>query len=96
MDFVLNFAMCSADFTCFNGLPFWILNKNFQETAFLSIVLSLFIHKINSKHVRDYNIQAKFKLKSYSPSLHASLFAKMSANEFYSKILFTVYSILLI
>ena len=47
MDFVLNFAMCSADFTCFNGLPFWILNKNFQETAFLSIVLSLFMYKIS-------------------------------------------------
>ena len=33
------------------------MNKNFQETASLSIVLSLFIHKISSKHDCDYNIQ---------------------------------------
>ena len=71
MDFVLNFAMCSADFTCVNGstiqilfcelffgLTFWNLNKNFQETASLPIVLNLFIHKISSKHDCDYNIQA--------------------------------------
>ena len=84
------------------------ITVNFQETAYLSIVLSLFIHKISSKHDRDYNIQAEFKLKCFSHSLHASLFAKMSgwlqvldtcryaANEFYSKIWFTVYSRLLI
>ena len=73
MDFVLNFSMCTADFTCvngstieivfselFKGLTFWILNKNFQETASLSIVLSLVIHKISSKHDRHYNIQAEF------------------------------------
>ena len=29
------------------------MNKNFQETASLSIVLSLVIHKISSKHDRD-------------------------------------------
>ena len=29
------------------------MNKNFQETASLSIVLSLFIPKISSKHDRD-------------------------------------------
>ena len=29
------------------------MNKNFQETASLSIVLSLFIHKISSNHDRD-------------------------------------------
>ena len=66
MDFVLNFAMCSADFTRVNGstiqvvslanylkgLTFWILNTNFQETASLSIVLSFFIHKISSRILR--------------------------------------------
>ena len=95
-DFVLNFAMCSADFTCVNGstiqivfselllriLTFWILNKNFQETASLSVVLSLFIHKISSKHDSGYNIQAEFELKCFSHSLHASLFAKMSGSGF--------------
>ena len=35
---------------------FWTLNKNFHETASLSFVLSLFIHKTSSKHDRDYNI----------------------------------------
>ena len=92
---MLNFAMCSADFTCVNGstiqivfsellqgLNFWILKKKFQETASLSIVLSLFIHKISSKHDRDYNIQTEFKLKCFSHSLHASLFAKMSGSGF--------------
>ena len=33
----------------------------FSRNGF-SIVLSLFIHKISSKHDRDYNIQAEFKL----------------------------------
>ena len=93
MDFVLNFAMCSADFTCVNGstiqivfsellkgLTFWILNKIFKTS--LSIVLSLFIHKISSEHDRDYNIQAEFKLECFSHSLHASLFAKMSGSGF--------------
>ena len=78
MDFVLNFAMCSADFTCvndpdpncFKGLTFWTLNKTFQETAYLSIILSLFIHKISSKRDRDYNIgiQAEFKLLKMLPT----------------------------
>ena len=54
------------------------MNKNFQDTASLFIVLSLFIHTISSKHDRDYNIQAEFNLKCFSHSLHASLFAKMS------------------
>ena len=82
------------------------MNKNFQETAYRSIILSLFIHKISSKHDRNYNIQAEFKLKCFSHSLHASLFAKMSgsdldtfryaANEFYLKIFFAVYSRLLL
>ena len=36
---------------------FWILNENCQETASLSIVLSLFIHKISSTYDRDHNIQ---------------------------------------
>ena len=66
MDFVLNFAMFSADFTRVNrstiqivslanylkGLTFWILNTYFQETASLSIVLSFFIHKISSRILR--------------------------------------------
>ena len=39
------------------------MNKNFQETASLSIVLSLFIHKISSKHDRD-SIQVEFKLNA--------------------------------
>ena len=42
------------------------MNKNFQETASLFIVLSLFIHTISSKHDRDYNIQAEFNLKCFS------------------------------
>ena len=41
--------------------------------ASMSIMLTLFIHKISSKHDRDYNIQAEFKLKCFSHSLHASL-----------------------
>ena len=84
MDFVLNFALCSADFTCENGSTVQIvfLNKNVPETASLSIVVSLFIRKISSKHDRDYNIQAEFKLKCFSHSLHASLFAKMSGSGF--------------
>ena len=73
--------------------------------ASMSIMLTLFIHKISSKHDRDYNIQAEFKLKCFSHSLHASLFAQMwgsgfghwyAANEFYSKIFFAVYSRLVI
>ena len=39
------------------------MNKNFQETASLSIVLSLFIHKISSKHDRD-SIHVEFKLNA--------------------------------
>ena len=39
------------------------ITVNFQETAYLSIILSLFVHKISSKHDRDYNTQAEFKLK---------------------------------
>ena len=115
MDFVLNFAMCSADFAFVNGstiqivfsellqgLNFWILKKKFQETASLSIVLSLFIHKISSNHDRDYNIQAEFN--SHIHYTHHFLRRcqvqvldtfRSSANEFYSKILFTVYSRLL-
>ena len=58
------------------------ITVNFQETAYLSIVLSLFIHKISSKHDRDYNIQAEFKLKRFSHSLYSSLFAKMSGSGF--------------
>ena len=85
MDFVLNFAMCSADFTCVNGSTiqivfselFWILYKNFQETVSLSIVLSLFTHKISSKHDRDYSAS-----HIHSDSLHASLSAKMSGSGF--------------
>ena len=75
------------------------MNKNFQETASLSIVLSLFIHKISSNHDRDYNIQAEFN--SHIHYTHHFLRRRQvqvldtfrsSANEFYSKILFTVYS----
>ena len=79
MDFVLNFSMCSADFTRVNGstiqivslanylkgLTFWILNTNFQETASLSIVLSFFIHKISSRPVTTTS-----KLKWFSPYTH--------------------------
>ena len=36
------------------------MNKDFQETASLSIVLTLFIHEISSKHDRDHNIQAEY------------------------------------
>ena len=60
----------------FKGLTFWILNKNFQETASLSIVLRLFIHKISSKNDRDHNIQAEFKRKGFSHSSHASPFCE--------------------
>ena len=38
----LNFAMCSSDFPCFQ--------INFQEITSLSIVLSLLIHNVCSKH----------------------------------------------
>ena len=67
---------------CFKGLTFWILNKNYQETASRSIILTLLIRKISSKHDRDYNIQAEFKLKCFSHSLRASLFTKMSGSGF--------------
>ena len=74
--------------------------------ASLPIVLSLFIHKISSKHDCDYNIQAEFKLNaSHIHYKHHFLRRcqvqvldtfRYAANEFYSKILFTVYSRLLI
>ena len=63
---------------CFKGLTFWTLNKNFQETASLSIVLSLFVHTTSLKHYRDYNIQAEFKPKCFSHALLALLIVKMS------------------
>ena len=122
MDFVLNFAMCSADFACVNGstiqivlcellkgLTFWILSKNFQETASPSIVLSLFT-QISAKHVCDTTA-------SKLVTLHASLLRRCdvdefytifqfrvqfldtfryAANEFYSKICFTAFYRLLI
>ena len=40
----------------------WIFNKNLQETASPSIVLSLFIHKISSKHDR---VATAFKLAEF-------------------------------
>ena len=72
------------------------MNKNFQETASLSIVLSLFIHKISSKHDRDYRIQAEIKLDA-SHIHYTNNFLRRcqvqvldtfrsAANEFYSKI----------
>ena len=38
-----------------------MLNKKFQETTSLSIVLSLFIHKISTKHDR-YTTASKLTL----------------------------------
>ena len=80
--------------------------EHFLETASLPIVLSLFIHKISSKHDCDYNIQAEFKLNaSHIHYTHHFLRGcqvqvldtfQYAANEFYSKIFFTVYSRLLI
>ena len=80
------------------------MNKNFQETASLSIVLSLLIRKLAQNTIVTTTSKFNFK-KCFSHSLQASLFAKMSgsgfghfryaANEFYSKIFFTVYSRLL-
>ena len=61
--------------------------------------MSLFIHKISSNHDRDYNIQAEFN--SHIHYTHHFLRRcqvqvldtfRSSANEFYSKILFTVHS----
>ena len=64
--------------------------------ASLSIVLNLFIRKISSKHDRDYNIQAEFKLNaSHIHYTHHFLRRcqgqvldtfRNAANEFYSKI----------
>ena len=67
--------MHSADFTCVSDprsdmqialkdyfVQCWIFNKNFQETASPSIVLSLFIHKISSKHDR---VATAFKLAEF-------------------------------
>ena len=87
MDFVLNFDLCSAlvylherihdpdsvTRIALKGWTFWMLNKKFQETASLSIVLSLFIHKISTKHDRSlyYSIQAH---------ITRITFAKMSAS----------------
>ena len=86
------------------------LDKNFQETASPSIVLSLFRLKTSSKHVCDTTASKLLKL-------HASLLRKCdvdefykifqfqvqfldtfryAANEFYWKICFTAYSRLLI
>ena len=80
--------------------------KNFQETASLSIVWSLFIHKISSKHDRDYNTQAEFKLNASHIHYAHYILRKFqvqfldtfryAANEFFSQIFFTVYSRLLI
>ena len=70
------------------------MNKNFQETASLSIVLSLFIHKISSKHDRDYNIHYKHHFLRRCQVQVLDTF-RYAANEFYSKIFFTVYSRLL-
>ena len=65
-------------FKCFiDVLQIFLFNKNFQETASLSIVLSLFTHKISSKHDRDYSAS-----HIHSDSLHASLSAKMSGSGF--------------
>ena len=41
------------------------------------------MNEISSKHDRDHNIQAEFKLKYFSHYLHASLFAKMSGSVFF-------------
>ena len=76
------------------------MKKKFQETASLCIVLSLFIHKISSNHDRDYNIQAEFNSHIHYTAHHFLRRCQVqvldtfrsSANEFYSKILFTVYS----
>ena len=86
MDFVLSFAMCSADFTrvkgstiqimslanYLKGLTFLILNANFQGTVSLSIVLSFFIHKISSRILRHPSWN--------SSHLTRITFAKLSAN----------------
>ena len=74
--------------------------------ASLSIILTLFIHKISSKHDRDYNIQLNLSLNaSHIHNTHHFLRRsqvqgldtfRYEANEFYSKIFFTVYSRLVI
>ena len=44
--FCVNGSTIQIAFANFFCLIFWILNKNFQETTSLSIVLSLFIHNL--------------------------------------------------
>ena len=117
MDFVLNFAMCSADFTCvngstiqivftncFKGLTFWILNKKFQETASPSTVCSFI--KLAQNTIVTTTSKLNLSLNA-SHIHHTHLFLRRcqaqvldtfryAANEFYSKIFFTVYSRLLL
>ena len=101
---------CYANY--FKGLTFRILNKNFQEMASRSIVLNLFIHKISSKHDRDtIASKLNLMLLKWHASLlrrcrqilYNCCFQvqfldtfRYTANEFNSKMSFTVYSRLLI
>ena len=58
------------------------LNKNFQETASMSIILSFFIHKISSKHDR-YTTASKLNLSLMLLTFITRIaFAKMSGSVF--------------
>ena len=63
-------------------IAFKDLNKNFQETASMSIILSFFIHKINSKHDR-YTTASELNLSLMLLTFITRItFAKMSGSVF--------------
>ena len=121
MHFVLNVAMCSADFTCvngsttqivfpncFKGLAFWTLNKNFQETDYISILLSFYVCSfIKLAQNTIVTTTSKLNLSSNASQIdythhflrrcQVQVFDtfRYVVNQFYSEIFFTVYSRLL-
>ena len=53
---------------------------DFEETASLSIVLSLLIHKISSKHDRDTTVSMQVAFKLNASHITRITFSKMSAD----------------
>ena len=53
---------------------------DFEETASLSIVLSLLIHKISSKHDRDTTASMQVAFKVNASHITRITFSKMSAD----------------
>ena len=53
---------------------------DFEETASLSIVLSLLIHRISSKHDRDTTASMQVAFKLNAPHITRITFSKMSTD----------------